>query len=87
LLMNHPFVMKQARRAAERVLDEGGADDANRIEQAYLVTLGRPPSTGERTLASRFIRQTDPNDKEQRIEAWTQFFQALIASIDFRYLN
>jgi hypothetical protein len=85
--MNHPFVMKQARLAAERILAKDAADDPSRIDRAYRMTLGRPPADGEKALAIRFFQGVDQKEQERCVEAWTQFVQALFASIDFRYLD
>ncbi len=88
-LMNSPFVMDQARHAAEAIL-ELDSPDADRIELAYRRTLGRLPTPAERDLAVRYVRDfksvkaTDVT--AQRLQAWTRFYQALFASIDFRYL-
>src|SRR5262249_17325305 len=50
-LMNHPFVLEQSRHAARRLLAEttpGRNDDGGRIDRAYRLALGRPPSGSER---------------------------------------
>jgi hypothetical protein len=44
--------------------------------------LGRPPSEGETRLAARFFA-----DRAESRESWALFFQALFASIDFRYIQ
>ncbi|MBL9186566.1 MAG: DUF1553 domain-containing protein [Opitutaceae bacterium] len=79
-LMNHPFVLEQARHAAERTLREPAADAAARIDLAYRRTLGRAPTAGEKQIALRHVADAST-------EAWTEFHQALFASVDFRYLN
>ncbi|MBL9199005.1 MAG: DUF1553 domain-containing protein [Opitutaceae bacterium] len=79
-LMNHPFALEQARHAAERTLREPAADAAARIDLAYRRTLGRAPTAAERQIALRHVADGSP-------ETWTEFHQALFASVDFRYLN
>ncbi|MDP3072793.1 MAG: DUF1553 domain-containing protein [Opitutaceae bacterium] len=79
-LMNHPFVLEQARHAAERTLREGAPDDATRIDRAYRRALGRGPTAREKAIALRHLAVGSP-------ETWTEFHQALFASVDFRYLN
>jgi cytochrome c553 len=82
LLLNHPFVVDQARAAAGRLLAEGGADDGARLVRAYRLCLGRAPTDGERRVGLAFLRSAgDPR------EAWARVVQALFASADFRYLN
>jgi hypothetical protein len=89
-LMNHPFIMEQARLAAAKALKIPGADDSARINAAYRTTLGRLPTDRERELAMRFV--TEPtldtrNSSAARMDAWAQFYQTLFACMDFRYIN
>ncbi|MEY2878116.1 MAG: hypothetical protein RLZZ15_496 [Verrucomicrobiota bacterium] len=88
-LMNHPFVIEQARHAAERTLREAGPDDAARVERAYRVTLGRAPSPNEFALALRFGSSAagEIPSVEARAEEWAQLHQSLFACVDFRYLD
>jgi hypothetical protein len=82
-LMNHPFVIEEAKHAAHCLLAEKGLDDDGRITRAYRLALGREPSAGERRVALKFL--ADKSDKAP--EAWPMFCQALFASLDFRYVN
>ena len=88
-LMNHPFVIEQARHAAQRTLREVAGDDAARIERAYRVALGRSPAARERALALEFVAATTGGevDDATRLEAWTQLHQSIFACVDFRYLE
>jgi hypothetical protein len=83
-MMNNPFVLQNARRAAQRLLAEKGLDDAQRIERAYRLTLGRAPTTAERRLGETFLARADAS---QRLDAWTDLLQSLFASIEFRFVN
>ncbi len=83
-MMNHPFVVEQARWAATRLLAENGGIAAT-VDLAYLRAVGRLPSVSEKALALRFLSPTGTMD--QRDKAWQQFCQALFASLDFRYLD
>jgi hypothetical protein len=85
-LMNHPFVMEQARHAAQTALEVADLDDAKRIDRAYRVALGRLPTERERKIALRFVSEPAATPA-QRLAAWERFHQALFASIDFRYVN
>ncbi len=81
-LMNHPFVIEQARAAAARLLSEPVHDDEERIVLAYRRTLGRPPSEAEARLARKFLE----DGRGESLEAnWALIFQALFGSMDFRY--
>jgi Protein of unknown function (DUF1553) len=80
-MMNNPFVLEQAKQAAVRLLEESLPDDAARLTRAYRLTLGRPPTDGERAVARRFLAGRDPTD------AWASLFHTLFASADFRYVE
>jgi uncharacterized protein DUF1553/uncharacterized protein DUF1549 len=89
-LMNHPFLLEQSRQAARRLLSETGEDDRERIERAYRLALGRSPSGPERRIAREFrSRAEDAGDGASTVpeETWALLFQALFASIDFRYVD
>jgi hypothetical protein len=85
-MMNHPFVLEQARATAQRLLAEKNVDMAGRIDRVYRLALGRLPSTGERRLAERFVAGAGSAPKEKE-DAFAQLVQALFASMDFRYVN
>jgi hypothetical protein len=78
--MNHPFVIEQARHAARRLLAESIADDVARVDRAYRLALGRAPTEAEHRIGLRAVSGGDE-------ESWTILFQALFASIDFRYIQ
>ena len=82
-LLNHPFVLEQARHAAKRLLAEPGLDEAGRLDRAYRLALGRSPSLRERTIALEGLADGPEGPESQ----WTALFHALFASIDFRYVN
>ena len=84
-LLNHPFAIEQARQAARRLLAEAAnADDAGRLERAYRLVLGRPPAAAERRVGLRFVAERSGVAPE---ESWAMLFQALFASMDFRYVD
>ena len=86
-LMNHPFVLEQSRHAARRLLAEPGLDD-RADHRAFLLALGRPPTEAERRIASSSSTRTeDAGPASRPEEAWALVFQALFASIDFRYID
>lgn len=81
-LLNHPFVIEQARRTAESTLAAASTDDA-RLSAAFRRALGRDPSDAERATCLRYLSAGAPDSPE----AWTQIQQSLFACLDFRYLN
>ncbi|MCB1066420.1 MAG: DUF1553 domain-containing protein, partial [Verrucomicrobiae bacterium] len=91
-LLNSPFVMEQARLAAERALaDTDRPGDEARLDYAYRTALGRLPGEEERRVMMAFLQSsTDPaHDTEggDRVETWAQVFQTLFGCLDFRYLD
>jgi hypothetical protein len=93
-LLNDPFVIEQSQALARRLLADDGADDSQRIEQAYLLTVGRPATRNELLRALGYIvelraivgEQSAP-EADRRHSAWTSFCQAVFASAEFRYLR
>ncbi|MDR3637168.1 MAG: DUF1553 domain-containing protein, partial [Isosphaeraceae bacterium] len=81
-LLNHPFVIDQARQAARRLLAENRPDDETRLVRIYRLALGRAPTDGERRIGLAFVSSRAGTDSE---ETWSLLVQALFASIDFRY--
>jgi hypothetical protein len=87
-MMNSPFVIEQSRHTAQRLFNEI-SDDTARLELAYRRILCRKPTSGERALAARYIREFSPDDSktDDKLEAWSSFCHSLFASLDFRYMN
>jgi hypothetical protein len=83
-LMNNPWVMEQAEHAAVRLLALEELDDPQRIQQAMLLTLGRPASAEELRVTLEFIESGDQGPQARKL-IWSQIVQALFSSLDFRY--
>ncbi len=81
-LLNHPFVLEQSKLAAEAAL-KSPHSDASRLQNAYHQVLGRPPSSKETQICLGFLSksQAPPAD------TWSQLYQMLFASLDFRYID
>ncbi|MBI1765963.1 MAG: DUF1553 domain-containing protein, partial [Acidobacteria bacterium] len=77
LLMNNSFVLVEARKFAERLRTEAGADVQRQVERAYQLALGRAPSEFERTKSIAFM-QGNPN-------GLAEFCQALFNLNEFVY--
>jgi len=54
-LLNGDIANELASRFAERLRNESSDSDLEKIEMAWLLTTGRPPSSREKELASEFI--------------------------------
>ena len=51
MLLNDPFVLRQAQLFADRVRTAAGNDPHNQVELAYEIALTRPPTPTERDVA------------------------------------
>ncbi len=80
-LLNNPFVIDQARAIAKRAGSGANSDD-ERISQAYRLILGRAPTGRERDVAARFLADSQGDDPDLAL-----LCQALIGSLDFRYID
>jgi hypothetical protein len=69
-LMNHPFVIEQARLAAAKNLQTPNLTDAARIDLAYRTALGRLSTDNERKLALKFLAAPAARAIERRAN-WT----------------
>jgi hypothetical protein len=93
LMLNHPFVHDNATAAAERLLSESAAlTNAQRIERAYRLALGRKPTADEAAVLLRFVANTAVSDKStsgdaQSIATWRAVYLSLFASVDFRFVD
>jgi len=79
-LLNHPFVVEQARAAAERTLALPGGND-ERLLAAFRRTVGRAPSATELAKCRRFL------GAEPSLEDWAELQQTLFECLDFRYIE
>ncbi|AGA29841.1 DUF1553 domain-containing protein [Singulisphaera acidiphila] len=86
-LLNHPFVLEQSKQAAHRLLARPGLDDGGRIDRIYQLALGRRPAASERRIGLSFLAQNTREGKPDDEGAWALLFQAVFASVDFRYVN
>jgi hypothetical protein len=86
-MMNNPFVLEAADRAADQLLTAGYKANLDRILHAYRQVLGRAPGEQERALALRFVdaAATGEGQAAEAREVWSRFYQALFASAEFRY--
>ncbi len=85
-LMNSPFVLDQSREAARELLSQPDLTDEQRVIAAYRTTVGREPTPRERVFALRIVAPSAENTTPSPI-AWERLFQALFASVDFRFLD
>lgn len=81
-LANSPFMHRHTKDAAAKLLTLPAENLTQRIEQAFLRTLSRPPNAEELSLAEDFIRQGS-----DEAEDWAGLQRTLLQTIDFRFLR
>ena len=83
-LLNSPFMQRQARSLAERLVAESSSND-QRIISAYQVLLGRSPSDPELQLGKDFVATgTGMGDP---IGRWTQYAHMLLISNEMQFVD
>jgi hypothetical protein len=92
-LMNDPFMHAQAKKFAERVRNER-KEDAGRIERAYLLLYGRPPSAEEASAAKEYLVKVQEKleasgtpTEQLPAKAWESLARALFLGNEFVYLD
>jgi hypothetical protein len=79
-LLNHPWVASRATAAGRRLAARPGTVE-ERIDHAWLLTLGRTALPAERAAASEHLTTNDSPD------GWASLVQSLFASADFRLVD
>jgi mono/diheme cytochrome c family protein len=60
-------------------------EDERWISRAFEATLGRAPSAVERQRVRAYLEPAVGGSTEEQEQAWTDVFQVLFATVDFRY--
>ena len=85
--LNSPLVRHFADNFAGRLLKMEKLTDPKRIEMAYLLALGRPPTKEEAAEATEYLGSCGDYQKMDRLAAWSSFCQALYGTVEFRYVE
>ena len=81
--MNSPFLIQQAKLAAQALLANDEATDDDRVRMFLLRAWGRPASNEDLQRAASFLRDT--MEELGREEAWARYCQAVFASSEFLF--
>lgn len=84
-LMNSPFVLKESKKAASKMINMAEMSETERIQLAYRSTIGRYPTQEELKLTQDYLNTLLKTVTKE--EAWSRIMQSLFGCIDFRYLN
>jgi hypothetical protein len=82
-LLNHPFALAQAKALAQRILREGPADDAGKIEHLYVLLFGRPPGEQEARIGRALVARAGGGAET----AWEEYCQVLLCTNEFIYVD
>lgn len=92
IIMNDPFVAKQAEVMAQKLLQKGNLSTAEKIEWIYTRTFSRKPTDKEIEKASDFIKtlQALEHDKESELDQetmiWATYCHSIFNLKEFIYL-
>ena len=83
-MLNSPFVMDQAERAAAMLLKSSfhPGELSRRIQDVWRICLGRKASAAELTASLQIIGKEPDSER-----AWSTLWHSLFASVDFRYVD
>ncbi|QDU92925.1 DUF1553 domain-containing protein [Lignipirellula cremea] len=85
-VLNSDFIIKQAQSLAKRLQAEADTDEA-RIDRAFQLLYARLPEPDERQLGLDFLAASAVDAKEQKIDPWQQYAQALLSLNEFMYID
>jgi hypothetical protein len=84
-LMNHPFVLEQAKTLGIRLQKEATEPGA-RIARAYALLYGRPPTDAELAIGKELL-DTMTKSEGSPERAWTAYAQVLLCANEFLYVD
>ena len=88
-LLNSEFMVGRAKLLVTRLHAEAERDEA-RIEHAYELLYGRPPSETERQIGLAFLGSSQlasSQHGEQELSGWEQYAQMLLSSNEFMFIR
>ena len=83
-VLNSPFIITQAERLYDHLQSFPSNNVEQRIEQVYQWLFHRPPSPQQVEWASEYIAGSAASGDA---EAWKQYFQSLLASNEFLFID
>jgi len=84
-LLNNNFIHEQSRRAAEQILSSSSLNSTN-LDLVYTSILGTPPPPSVRRIFAEYLENCIMQ-KIDPVQAWTDIYQSIFASIEFRFVN
>jgi hypothetical protein len=85
-VLNSEFTIQTAKAFAKR-LEKAAPREEERIRLAFRLAYGREPSDIERQASAEFLREAAVARNGDRLTAWEQFAQAILASNEFAWVD
>jgi cytochrome c553 len=85
-VLNSDFTIETAKAFAKR-LEKTAANEEDRISLAFRLAYGREPSADEKRASQAFLREAGTPRPTDRLKAWEQFAQAILASNEFLWVD
>ena len=80
-MLNSSFIKENSTSASKTIMMSENIS-TSKIEKAYKIVLGRLPTAKENQIIEKHL-----SSEEDESKAWTNVFQSLFSSIDFRFVN
>jgi cytochrome c553 len=80
-LLNNPFVLAQTQALAKRIV-VADKDETARIQRAYHLLYGRPPTTEEVAIGRDFLQRSGGGES-----AWREYSEVLLCANEFIYID
>jgi hypothetical protein len=85
-VLNSEFAIDTAKAFAKR-LEQAAPREEDRIRLAFHLAYGRDPSEVEKRASAEFVREAATPRPADRLNAWEQFAQAILASNEFLWVD
>jgi hypothetical protein len=83
LLLNHDFILNQAKSLANRLFEQVPDDETKRIQFAFQLLYGRPVHDDELSIARKIVGSSLNEDRS----GWIDLAHVLLCSNEFVYLD
>ncbi len=85
-VLNSDFTIETAKAFAKR-LEKAASSEPERITLAFRLAYGREPADIEKRASEEFLRDAKTARPQDRLNAWEQFAQAILASNEFLWVD
>jgi Protein of unknown function (DUF1553)/Protein of unknown function (DUF1549)/Planctomycete cytochrome C len=85
-VLNSEFTIETSKAFAKR-LEKAAPGEEDRVALAFRLAYGREPTDVERRASQEFLRDARTARPQDRLSAWEQFAQAILASNEFLWVD